>query len=258
VRAGFEQLMKILNIPQIKISPHNKHANGVVEHRHFTLQEALVAACGGNINKWPEKLSLAVFADRITVSRVTGFSPYQLLHGADPILPFDLTEATFLVEGFHSGMSTTALLQLRIRQLSKHERDIRRAAETLKKSRFYSKAQFERKFLKKLQRDEYKPGELVLIRNVSLEMEVSARRKTSDRYIGPYEVVRKNKGGAYILQELDGSLLAQNPIAAFRLFPYIMRDHWFMRTGWMVPDDRNEEDAGSSSGMESSGDSSDN
>jgi hypothetical protein len=41
-----------------------------------------------------------VFADRITISKVTGFSPFQLLHATDPILPFDLTEATFMVEGF--------------------------------------------------------------------------------------------------------------------------------------------------------------
>ena len=41
-----------------------------------------------------------MFADRITTSRVTGFSPYQLLHATDPFLLLDLAEATFLVEEF--------------------------------------------------------------------------------------------------------------------------------------------------------------
>jgi hypothetical protein len=39
------------------------------------------------------------------------------------------------------------------------------------------KQQFERRFIKKLQRDEYKKGELVLVRNVGIEMEVSSRKR---------------------------------------------------------------------------------
>lgn len=237
VKAAFEVLMTTLNIPHVKISSYNKHASGVVERGHYTMREALVTSCGGQMSKWPDKLPLAVFADRITVSRITGFSPYQLLHGADPILPFDLAEATFLVEGFRSGMTTAELLTLRIRQLSKHDRDIKKAAETLKQARFYSKAQFEKKFKRKLQKEEYKKGELVLIRNVAIETEVSSTHKTDDRYLGPYEVVRKNKGGAYILKELDGTLFSKNPTAAFRLMPYITRSHWFMQTGWMAEED---------------------
>jgi hypothetical protein len=49
-------------------------------------------------------------------------------------------------------------------------------------------------------------------------------------------VLRKNRGGAYVLQELDGSVLKNGAVAAFRLLPYITRDHWFMRTGWMGPE----------------------
>jgi hypothetical protein len=93
--------MKRLGIPQVTISPYNKHANGVVERGHFTLREAIVKACDGKITRWPSKLAEALFADRVTISSVTGYSPFQLLHATDPILPFDLTEATFLVEGFY-------------------------------------------------------------------------------------------------------------------------------------------------------------
>jgi hypothetical protein len=221
--------MKNMNIPHVKISPYNKHASGVVEQGHFTLREAITKSCGGKIHMWPEKLAAALLADRVTVSRVTGFSPFQLLYGVDPVLPFDLAEATFMVSGFRTGLTTAELLTLRIRQLSKHPRDIKRAAEALKKARFRSKQQFERRFIKKLQRDEYKKGELVLVRNVGIEMEVSSRKKTDDKYFGPYEVERKNRGGAYILRELDGTLFRRNPTAAFRLLPYITRNHWFMQ-----------------------------
>jgi hypothetical protein len=244
VKAGFRKLMKKMNIPHVKISPYNKHASGVVEQGHYTLREAIVKSCGGKIQLWPEKLTAALLADRITVSRTTGFSPYQLLHGTDPILPFDLAEATFMVNGFKTGMTTTELLTLRIRQLSKHDRDIKRASETLRKARFRSKQQFERRFIKKLQREEYKRGELVLVRNVGIEITVGSRRKTDDRYFRPYEVVRKNQGGAYILKELDGTLFRNNPTAAFRLLPYITRSHWFMQKNWMDEEDNSDSEEG--------------
>ena len=57
-----------------------------------------------------------------------------------------LAEATFLVEGFEPGISTSELLALHIRQLSKHPEDVARAAQVLQKARFASKLQFEQQF----------------------------------------------------------------------------------------------------------------
>ena len=42
------------------------------------------------------------------------------------------------------------------------------------------------------------------------------------RYIGPLIVIDRNYGGAYILCELDGSVL-HRPVAAFHLLPYLAR-----------------------------------
>ena len=236
VKKAFEILLKRLGIPQIKITPYNHHANGVVERGHFTLREAIVKACQGNIKDWPDKIPEAVFADRVTVSRVTGFSPYQLLHGTDPILPLDLAEATFLVDGFRPGLTTSELLALRMRQLEKHESDKVRAAETLRKARFASKAQFEQRFHRRMTKETYEAGELVLVRNSAIES--SLDRKHKPRYLGPYQVVGRTEHGAYQLRELDGTNM-QTKIAPFRLLPYISRHHSFMRTNRNDPSNAN-------------------
>jgi hypothetical protein len=51
------------------------------------------------------------------------------------------------------------------------------------------------------------------------QIEKSLNKKMHTRYIGPLIVVSRNYGGAYILAELDGTVL-HCPIAAFRLLPY--------------------------------------
>ena len=241
VQGAFDRLVKHLGIPQVRISPYNKHANGVVERGHYILREAIVKSCkkdsDGKALNWPSQVLPAVFADRVTVSSVTGYSPYFLLHGLHPLLPFDLFEATFLVEGFHSGMETSDLLALRIRQLHKHESDLERASQVLRIARLRSKEQFIRRYAKRLQRSEYPEGSLVLVRNNRHEDTLN-KFKLHPRYLGPYEVVRRTARGSYTLKELDGTL-HQQQYAAFRLITYINRNDPIL---WETSDNGEEEE----------------
>jgi hypothetical protein len=214
-----------MNIPQVHITPYNKHANGAVERGHFILREAIVKTCqkdkNGQIKKWHQHVELAAFADRITVSSVTGYSPYYLLHGTHPLLPFDLAEATCMIDGYQSGLSTSDLLSLRIQQLHRHPSDLAKAAKALKQARLRSKQQFEKRYHHRLQKTNHQTGELVLVRNSRLEATV-AKFKTEPRYLGPFEVVNRTTRGNYILKELDGTQHAEQ-YAAFRIIPYIKR-----------------------------------
>ncbi|KAG9223332.1 hypothetical protein CCMSSC00406_0008936 [Pleurotus cornucopiae] len=226
VKGAFSSLAERLGIPQIKITAYNKHANGVVERGHYILREAIVRSCKKSSNglplNWHKAVGLAVFADRVTVSSVTGYSPYYLLHGTHPALPFDYAEASFLVIGFRSGMSTAELVALRMRQLERREEDLAAAAETLKRARCTSRDQFMRRFHHRIQRNTFESGELVLVRHSQIQESVSMI-KTSPRYLGPYEVVKRTKKGNYVLKELDGTLL-RDAIAGFRVIGYLSRD----------------------------------
>ena len=43
-------------------------------------------------------------------------------------------------------------------------------------------------------------------------------------YFGPMVVISKNKGGAYIICNLDGTL-AHSPVTAFRIVPYFTQEN---------------------------------
>ena len=198
--------------------PYNSQGNGVVERSHFIIRESIKKACKGKISQWPSKVHAAFHADRITVTKSTGCSPYYLLYGTEPALPLDLFESTFLVKGFREEMSREDLLALRIRQLEKRDEDIEKAAQLLAKMRFKSKQQFEKRFKSRLSQTVFQAGDLVLLRNSEIEKNLD--RKSYERYLGPMKVVERTATGAYKLQELDGTEYKAK-IAPFRLLPYI-------------------------------------
>jgi transposase InsO family protein len=218
----FAELLKTYGINQIRISPYNSQANGAVERGHYNIREALVKLCDGDLSKWPLMVSAACYADRITVRQATGYSPFYLLHGVHPLMPGDLADATFQVTSFKPGMTSAELIEARTRQLLKLPQDVETARNILRKSRFKSKQNYERKFARRLRLEAYEPDTLVLVRNNPIENSVSIERKTANRYMGPYRVVRQTQGGSYALAEMDGALLRHN-IAAYRLIPYVQR-----------------------------------
>jgi RNase H-like domain found in reverse transcriptase/Integrase zinc binding domain len=218
----FTRLLNQYGIRHIKISPYNSQANGVVERGHFNIREALVKLCEGDLSKWPLMVPAATYADRITVRRATGFSPYYLLHGVHPFMPGDLTDVTFHIADYRPGMSSQELIMARTRQLLRLPEDTAKARKILGKSRSRFKKAYEQKYAQRLQKEPYKPESLVLIRNKEIENSVSIERKTADRYMGPYRVIRQTQGGSYILAEMDGVFLKHH-VAAFRLLPYERR-----------------------------------
>ena len=87
---ALDWLAKTYHIHHIKISPYNSQAQGPIEWRHFNVHKLLVKAADGGENKWHLVAHPAFWAEHITIQKSTGFSPYYIANGVEPLLPFDL------------------------------------------------------------------------------------------------------------------------------------------------------------------------
>jgi hypothetical protein len=199
--AALDWLSSRYSICHIHISAYNSRANGIVEQQHRSIRDLLVKACDGNISRWPTVAPFVFWADCATTHKAMGFSPFYMAHGVEPILPFDITLATFLVPNLVKPLTTSDLIATCARQLEKRQEDLANIYDCILRSCFASAQQFERHHAHTIQDFNFQPGDLVLVCNLGTEL-----NKAKPRYCGPMLVVQCTCNGTYCLAELDGAV----------------------------------------------------
>jgi len=143
-----------------------------------------------------------------------------MAHGIEPILPFDITEATFLVPDIAEPLTHNDLLALRTCQLEKCDEDLAAIHSCILCSCFTSARQFLQQFTNTIHNYDFKPSVLVLVHNSAIEMDLG--RKAKPRFLRPMLVVHRSHNGAYRLAEFNGAV-SKLRFAAFHLVPYHAR-----------------------------------
>jgi hypothetical protein len=220
MKAALNWLEMKYGITGITISAYNSQANGPVERSHWDVRQSMVKATGGDMRKWFWFLPQVIWADRVTIRRGLGCTPYFAVTGCHPVLPLDLVETTWLVEYPGQVISTSELVGLRAKALAKHRKHIEEMRERVTKEKLAALLRYEKIHKATIKDYKFKPGDLVIIRNTRIEK--SLNKKAKMRYIGPLIVVRRTRGGSYLLCEMNGAMWTGR-VAAFRVLPYMPR-----------------------------------
>ena len=136
-----KDLLEKHRIRQTLVSAYHPQANGLVERGHDAIVNALAKY---DKSTWKEYLPLALWADRISVRRSTGYSAFELVYGRECLLPVQFSVASWCMIDWEGEVKTREdLLVARIRQLDQRALEEARAAENLERSRKENKDYFD-------------------------------------------------------------------------------------------------------------------
>ena len=132
---AFKALCRSFQVEQRRTPFYNPRSNAQIERTFGTLKRLLRAVTRGlNQGAWGDWLPPTVFSLNITVSRTTGISPYQLVHGTDPPIPLStivgVPERTQLDPAEYMLTLSTNMGRLLITAREKYQIYIRRTADT--------------------------------------------------------------------------------------------------------------------------------
>ena len=185
------------------VATYHPPSNGEVENRNREIGKYL-RLLGTKNKDWDDILPSALWALRTAKNEVTKYSSFELLYGRRDLQPFELT---INIDKHHDGETDE---EYYLRKFITHNKWINEAIRNIETANELWKDR--RKQIKRL-RSEFKPGDLVLIRNFN-------RRKLDPYFIGPLKIVKQQFNTVTVCDPITNEIAERN-IHLKNVIPYI-------------------------------------
>ncbi|XP_065213202.1 uncharacterized protein LOC135840532 [Planococcus citri] len=177
-----KELTAVLGIEKLECSPYHPETNGALERSHGTIKTNLKFYINLDRNNWDEYLDMAVYAFNTAIHSSTNFSPYELLFGRKPVIPYLKTNASY----------QDYITDLKIKFQNIHEKAIK--AQQISKEK--SKNKYDKKTNDKFP---YAVGDTVKLKTRNTQKQRGALSKPFE---GPFKVIKTNYPNVTI--DMDG------------------------------------------------------
>src|SRR5437667_5503006 len=205
-----KDLLQHYRIKGTTISAFHPQANRLVERGHGPIVNSIAKYCDQPAD-WPKYLPLALWADRITIRRSTGYSAFELLYGRECLLPVELAIESWSVVDWEEVKSREELILARMKQLDWRKISETQAATNLKNSRRTNKDYFDQHKRLCPKTQQLRVGDLVLLINGELLLSRNRQKKINNRWHGLYRIREVAEDSTfYRLEELDGTPLTSS------------------------------------------------
>jgi len=190
-------LVKICGVEHRFISPYNPRADGKVERAIGTLVAVIKKMVHGSKMFWPIYAPFAQYTFNRKIAALTGSSPFSLMFGRAPnewkdysknppeLIPLDSEEKRSKWKEHQDKMASLLLPAISQRVLKAKDEMVARL-NNMKKALI--------------------PKSITTGTEVYL-VDPNKTNKWQPKYLGPYTVVRRSQGGAYVLKDTRGDIL---------------------------------------------------
>ncbi|GFS42838.1 hypothetical protein Acr_00g0081980 [Actinidia rufa] len=195
VGSKVKNLLEELKIEFYNSTPSYPQCNGQAEATNKTIMNGIKKRLEKAKGKWVDKLANVLWAYRTTTRKATNEMPYSLAFGFEVVIPLEVGLPTIRTEAYDTSHNNEVLA--RDVDLAEERRD-----NALIRMVDYQK-QLAKSFNQKVQRREFKVGNLVL-RKVVGNTKDPTDSKLGPNYEGPCKITKLAGRSSYYLEDAEG------------------------------------------------------
>ncbi|KAF2884256.1 hypothetical protein ILUMI_21908 [Ignelater luminosus] len=171
-------------------TPYHPASNGMIERCHKVFRDFLSHYVADNQRDWDEWIPYLQMAYCMNIHNSTGYSPYFLIHGRDPVLPFDNILQSTRVK-FDVDQNYVSELISRLNQAFVNVKD--NLTKTTEQRNQY--------FNSNREQSNFQSGDLVYLHDPAVKSGLS--KKLIKPWTGPYRIIEIKGPVTYKIKELN-------------------------------------------------------
>jgi hypothetical protein len=198
-------MCKSMGIQLVHSTPYYPQGNGLAESSNKSLIKIIRKLLEENKKNWDSKLKFSLWADRVTIKKSIGTSPFKLVYGTDAIFPVQLV---FPVARFFQEEQTESNDMVR-RMLDLVE--LQQAREQLVDRSEAHQKKIKNTFDRKAKVDNFQIGDWVLKWD-ALRQDKGKHNKFDSLWTGPFMITQVQNNNTFMLQNLGGEEMFGGPV----------------------------------------------